>query len=72
MQAKGVSWQAGGSSWGVVPGPATDLELADVTWRTARLVKDCERECGDEELVWWPLVHPLTAGSDEAMHGLAD
>ena len=44
-----------------------ELELADVTWK----LKNCKSECGDEELVRWPLVHPLTAGSNEAMHGLA-
>ena len=47
-----------------------DLEPADVTWRTARWLKDCESECRNEELVWWPLVHPLTAGSNETMCGL--
>ena len=71
MQAEGVSWQARGSSWQVMPGPATELKLADVTWGTARWLKDCESECGDEELVQWPLVHPLTAGSDKATCGLA-
>ena len=47
-----------------------ELEPADVNWRTARWLKDCESECGDEELVWWPLVCPFTSGSDEAMCGL--
>ena len=70
MQVEGVSCQAGGSSWLLTPGPAMEIELADVTWRTARWLKDCESECRDEELVWWPLIHPLTAESDEAMCGL--
>ena len=66
-----MSQQAGDSTWQVMPGPTTELELADVTWRTASWLKDCESECGDEELVCWPLVCPLTAGCDEAVHGLA-
>ena len=70
VQAEGVSWQDGGSSWQVAPGPATELELADVTWRTVRWLKDCKSECREEELVWWPLVCPLTAWSDKALCGL--
>ena len=71
MQVEGVSWQARGSSRRVTPGPVMELEPADVTWRTTWWFKDCESECRDEELVWWPLVRPLTDGSDEAMCGLA-
>ena len=52
-------------------GSITELEQADFTCRTTRWLKNCESECGDEELVWWPLVCPLTDGSDEAMLGLA-
>ena len=70
MQVEGVSQQAGGNSQSVAPGPVTELELADVTWRTAWWLKDCESECRNQELVWWPLVHPLTAGSDKATCGL--
>ena len=53
-----------------MPGPIMELGLADVTWRTARWLKDCENECRDKELVWCPLVHPLNAWSDEATLGL--
>ena len=51
-------------------GSVTGLEQADVTWRTTRWLKDCESECGDEKLVWLPLVCPLTDGSDKAILGL--
>ena len=70
VQGQRVSWQAGGSSQPVTPSPVMELELADVTWRTTRWLKDCESECGDEKLVWQPLVCPLTDGSDDAMIGL--
>ena len=40
MQAGGVNQQAGGSSQQVTPGPTTELEPADVTWRAARWLKD--------------------------------
>ena len=35
-------------------------------WQTMRWLQDCEVGLDDEELSWWPLVSPLTDGSDDA------
>ena len=37
----------------------------DPMWQTMRWLQDCEVGLDDEELSWWPLVSPLTDGSDE-------
>ena len=33
-------------------------------WQTTRWLQNCEINLDDEEISWWPLVSPLTDGSD--------
>ena len=36
----------------------------DPMWQTTRWLQNCETSLDDKEISWWPLVSPLTDGSD--------
>ena len=36
----------------------------DPMWQTMRWLQNCETSLDDDEVSWWPLVSPLTNGSD--------
>ena len=40
-------------------------------WQTIRWLQQCESEITDTEVVWWPLIDPLTDGSNAASQALA-
>ena len=40
-------------------------------WQTMRWLQNCETSLDDEEISWWPLVSPLTDGSDATTKDLA-
>ena len=40
-------------------------------WQTTRWLRSFEEQCEEDEPIWWPLIHPLTNGSDTAMLTLA-
>ena len=40
-------------------------------WQTMKWLQNCETNLKEEEISWWPLVSPLTDGSDAATMDLA-
>ena len=55
----------------VVWGPQADGGEVDLLWETTKWFQHCEEQYTDEDLAWWPLLHPLTDGRDEAALALA-
>ena len=55
---------------GVHSSPTKDSQI-DPLWRTTKWLKKCKGEYEDDALIWWPLICPLTDGSDMAALGLA-
>ena len=50
--------------------PAQKDHQVDALWRTRQWLEECEEKFVKDELVWWPLVCPLTDESNGAMYGL--
>ena len=42
----------------------------DPMWQTTKWLQTCEEGLDDEEISWWPLVNPLTDGSNVAVKDL--
>ena len=55
----------------VLQGPQADGGEVDPLWKTTKWLQCCEEQYTDEDLAWWPLLHPLTDGRDEATLALA-
>ena len=43
----------------------------DPLLQTTQWLKSFEEQCEEDEPIWWPLIHPLTAGGDATMLALA-
>ena len=43
----------------------------DLMWQTTKWLQACEESLDEEEISWWPLLLPLTDGSDAATRELA-
>ena len=42
-------------------------QMVNPMWRTRRWLEQCENKIDEEEIECWPLIHPLTDGSDAAV-----
>ena len=51
--------------------PLSAGNKVDPLWQTTRWLRNCEEQCEEDEPIWWPLICPLTDGSDVAMLALA-